>query len=279
VTVLQAVDDARSRLQAAGVRDPYRDAELLLRHVLGWDQARLVVSGGEDLEEAARARFAELVEARASRRPLQHLTGVQAFWRHDFLVTPDVLVPRPETEHLVELGLEWLAGRGAAQVVDVGTGSGCIAISVAAEVRAARVSAVDLSQAALAVARANAARIGAGVSLLRGDLLGAFRPASLDLVLSNPPYVDAADVAGLDPEVGDHEPLLALVPPEGWRALYAQLGAQAREVLRAGGALAVEVGAGQAAEVAWLLEEQGLVPRRTVADLAGIPRVVLATKP
>jgi release factor glutamine methyltransferase len=279
VTVLQAVDDARSRLQAAGVRDPYRDAELLLRHVLGWDQARLVVSGGEDLEEAARARFAALVEARASRRPLQHLTGVQAFWRHDFLVTPDVLVPRPETEHLVELGLEWLAGRGAAQVVDVGTGSGCIAISVAAEVRAARVSAVDLSQAALAVARANAARIGAGVSLLRGDLLGAFRPASLDLVLSNPPYVDAADVAGLDPEVGDHEPLLALVPPEGWRALYAQLGAQAREVLRAGGALAVEVGAGQAAEVAWLLEEQGLVPRRTVADLAGIPRVVLATKP
>jgi release factor glutamine methyltransferase len=278
VTVQQAVEAAHARLEAAGVRDPRRDAELLLRHVLGWDQARLVVAGREALDDASHARFAGLVEARASRRPLQHLTGVQAFWRHEFLVTPDVLVPRPETEHLVELALEWLGGRDA-RVVDVGTGSGCLAISVAAERPAAHVSAVDLSAAALEVARANAMRLEAPVALLRGDLLAPFRPVSLDLVLSNPPYVDAADVTELDPEVRDHDPRLALVPPEGWRSLYARLARQAAACLKPGGALAVEVGAGQAAEVARLLEEQGLAHRRTVPDLAGIPRVVLAARP
>jgi release factor glutamine methyltransferase len=278
VRIDEELELAREGMRAAGVPDPSRDAELLLRHVLGWDRARLLVSAREELAASHARRYRALWAQRATRRPLQHLTGTQAFWRHDFLVTPDVLIPRPETEHLVETALDWLRGRDEARIVDVGTGTGCIALSVAAERRDARVAAIDISPAALDVACANRTRLGVSTALVLGDLLAPVAVSSLDLVLSNPPYVEADELQGLEPEVRDHDPRLALVPPQGWRALYARLARESASCLRSGGALAVEVGAGQSDEVVALLAAAGLRHVRTVADLSGTPRVVLAER-
>ena len=278
MTVAEALAAARRTLQEAGVPDAALDAELLLRHVLGWDRARLLVDSRAELPAGAQAPLDGMIGRRAQRIPLQHITGRQAFWRHEFVVTPDVLSPRPETEHLVEAALEWLGGRPRARIADVGTGSGCIAVSLAAECRDALVVAVDVSPAALAVARGNAQRLGAPVAAVRADLLEAFAPGGLDLVVSNPPYVEAADLAGLQPEVRDHEPRLALVPPDGPRGIYGRLAQQAARVLPEGGAIAVEVGAGQAAMVAGLFADAGLEPRQPITDLGGTPRVVLAIR-
>jgi release factor glutamine methyltransferase len=231
------------------------------------------------LDPRDEARFHALVDERARRRPLQHLTGTQAFWRYEFQVTPDVLIPRPETEALVETCLEELQARRAPRILDVGTGSGCIAISLALERPDAEVHAVDFSEPALEVARRNAARLGARVRFHLGDLL---EPLSggLDLVTSNPPYVDASEIAGLDPEVRDHDPRLALVPPSGDRfAVYLRLVPQAAQALAPGGILVLEVGRGMDGEVRRLCEAAGLRVDRAVPDLAGIPRAVVARKP
>ena len=228
MTVDQALDLATSRLRAGGVAEAPLDAELLLRHVLGWDRAKVLASGRDGLPAGDEARFLRLVAARARRRPLQHLTGTQAFWRHEFVVGPAVLIPRPETEVLVESALELLKAIHRPCVIDVGTGSGCIALSLAAERPDAIVVATDLSAAALQVARRNASRLDlAGrVRFVRGDLLDAFRAGArtpVDLVVSNPPYVEEEEWRGLAPEVRDHDPRGALVPPEGVAALYRRL--------------------------------------------------------
>lgn len=282
MTVAQALDLATSRLRAAGVTEAALDAELLLRHVAGWDRASILTRGGEDLPPGDEARYFGLVGARASRRPLQHLTGTQAFWVHEFTVGPQVLIPRPETELLVEAALGVLPRRGAPRVIDIGTGSGCIGLSLAAERPDATVVATDLSAPALAVARENAARLGVAgrVRFVRGDLLDPFRAlATFDLVVSNPPYVRDAEWRDLAPEVRDHDPRSALVPPEGVEALYGRLLAGAARVLRPGGAVAMEVGAGQAAAISALCARAGFAPATTLADLSGIPRVVLARLP
>src|SRR5688572_22256978 len=211
VTVTEALDAATSTLRAAGIADAGLDAALLLRHVLGWDRASVLERGDRSLPPGAEPRYMALVTARAGRRPLQHLTGTEAVWRNEFLVGPEVLIPRPETELLVELGLETLRGVQSPRIVDVGTGSGCIALSLAAERPDAIVVATDLSAAALAVARQNAARLGLGqrTGLVRADLLDPFRDDDLDLVVSNPPYVAEEDWRGLAPEVRDHDPRTA----------------------------------------------------------------------
>jgi release factor glutamine methyltransferase len=279
-TASAALREAASRLRAAGVRDASWDAGLLLRHVLGWSRADLLARGGEALPAGAQQHLDALVERRAARVPLQHLTGVQAFWRHEFEVTPEVLIPRPDTELLVERALERLPAEAAAVVVDVGTGSGCIALSIAAERPRARVFGLDLSPAALAVARRNAAALGLpdGVEWRQGDLLApvAELRGQVDLVVSNPPYVDPADP--LEPEVRDHEPALALFPPGEPLAIYRRLWPQAAALLRAGGSVLVEVGAGQAAAVAELAREAGLVGVTSWPDLQGIARVVGAVR-
>ncbi|MCL4820482.1 MAG: peptide chain release factor N(5)-glutamine methyltransferase [Vicinamibacteria bacterium] len=276
-----ALREAAARLRAAGVRAAEWDAELLLRHVLGWSRADLVARSGEPLPAEAAERFGALVERRAARLPLQHLTGVQAFWRHEFLVTPEVLIPRPETELLVERALDLLPATGSALVVDVGTGSGCLALSIAAERPPARVWGLDLSPAALEVARRNAVRLGleARVDWRQGDLLVPVDElhGQIDLIVSNPPYVDPADP--LEPEVRDHEPALALFPPGEPLSVYRRLWPQVAIALRPGGRALVEVGAGQANAVADLAHASGLVGVETWPDLQGIPRVVGAARP
>ena len=175
-----------------------------------------------------------------------------------------------------------MAATDRPRIVDVGTGSGCIAVSLAAERPDATVVATDVSGPALAVAARNAARLvpGARIAFVRGDLLAAFRAdAAFDLVAANPPYVPEAEWRGLAVEVKDHDPRRALVPDEGVEAIYARLFADAARALRPGGAVAVEVGAGQAAMVAALAAAAGLAPVRSVTDLQGIARVVIATRP
>jgi release factor glutamine methyltransferase len=285
MTVAEALAWAGARLGAAGVDSPEHDAEVLLRHVLGWDRARVVVEARTALATADEAAFRGLIEERAGRRPLQHLTGRQWFWRHEFVVSSDVLVPRPETELLVEEALARLAQLPAAPaplVADVGTGSGCIALSVAAERPAAEVVAIDVSAEALMVARANTARLGleARVRLVQGDLLAplADRFGSVDLVVSNPPYVDPAAREALPPEVRFHDPPLALFPPGDACAVYRRLVPQAFAALRPGGALLLEIGEGMAEEVARLCASAGLAVERVVPDLRSIPRVVCARR-
>jgi release factor glutamine methyltransferase len=280
ITTAAALREAASRLRAAGVREAEWDAGLLLRHVLGWSRADLVARSGEALPAEAAQRLDALVARRAAREPLQHLTGTQAFWRHEFLVTPEVLIPRPETELLVERALLLLPAEASLLVVDVGTGSGCLPLSIAAERPRARVLGLDLSPAALDVARRNAARLRleARVEWREGDLLApvAELHGQIDVIVSNPPYVDPADP--LEPEVRDHEPPLALFAPDEPLSVYRRLWPQAATALRPGGHALVEVGAGQAAAVAALAHGAGLVEIETWPDLQGIPRVVGARR-
>jgi release factor glutamine methyltransferase len=251
--------------------------------VTGWDRAAFLSRPGAAIVPETLARFFELIGERAKRRPLPHLTGTRAFWRHEFLVTPDVLIPRPETELLVEAGLEALRGRPGPTVADVGTGSGCIALSLAAERPDAVVHAIDISEAALAVARENARRLGLEnrVSFHRGDLLASVPSltGSLDLVVSNPPYVDASEADSLAPEVREHEPALALFAPGDRYSLYRRLAPAAAAALRAGGFLLLEAGQGMADEVCRVCESSGLQVTKVLADLQQIPRVIVARRP
>ncbi len=272
--------EATAALAAAGVPAPEWDAERLLRHVLAWDRATLVTRPQAEIPEAAADRFRELVRQRSARVPLQHLTGSQAFWKHDFLVTRDVLIPRPETELLVETSLVRLRELPRPVIVDVGTGSGCIALSLASERPLAELHAIDVSAPALEVARANARRLGLErrVTFHLGDLLApvASLAPRVDLVVSNPPYVDPADSDSLAPEVAAHEPGTALFASEPFPGIYERLAQGAVRVLRPGGALVVEIGLGQAIPVSDALTRGGLSVIETHGDLAGIPRAVVA---
>jgi release factor glutamine methyltransferase len=284
MTVAQLLAQAARELRDAGVESPDWDAELLLRSVLGWDRAALVASPETSLSLERDAEFRRLVAERARRVPLQHLTGTQAFWKQELRVTPDVLIPRPETELLVETALELLRERERPLIVDVGTGSGCIAIALAAEREDAVLHATDVSEAALAMARANARRLGleSRVAFELGDLLEPVAPAvrgRVDLVVSNPPYVDSAERDTLAPEVRDHEPALALFPPGDALSVYRRLVPAAAEALRPGGALVVEIAPGLDRGVADLFESAGFEAVAVRPDLAGRPRAVLGRRP
>lgn len=280
--VSEALRLAARRLKDAGIEEPALDAELLLRHVLDRDRGALLSREAEELTSDQEARFLALVAEREARRPLQHLTGVQAFYGRDFLVTPDVLIPRPETEILVESALERCPPSQRVVAVDVGTGSGCIALTLASERPSAEVHAVDISREALEVARSNARRLGleGRVRFYQGDVTEPVRDMvrQVDLVVSNPPYVDPADHASLMPEVRDHEPRLALLPVPDRPRLYRRLAAGARRLLRPGGTLVLEVGRGQAEDVSAICRREGLQVERVVPDLRGIPRVVVAVR-
>ena len=243
----------------------------------------MIARAAEEVPDPAAALFEAAVAQRARRRPLQHLTGHQAFWKHDFIVTPDVLIPRPETELLVETALEVIRDVRTPVVVDVGTGSGCIALSLAAERSDARVHAVDLSPAALLVARGNAARLHleSRVTFHEGDLLEPVRAlaGTFDLVVSNPPYVSAEEWAALEPEVRDHDPRMALVPPEGVPALYDRLIGSAAAAAAPGGFILVEMGAGQSQDIAGAMQRAGLEDVSVRPDLAGVPRVASGRRP
>jgi release factor glutamine methyltransferase len=268
-SVREALDSAVVALKASGVETPRLDAEVLLAHVLGVERAALVVDRELAVEGGAVREYQNAVRRRAfDREPVAYITGVKGFRRLELAVDPRVLIPRPETETLVEAAIELLPH--GVRVVDVGTGSGAVALALKDERPDLEVTATDVSEEALAVARTNAQRLGLDVVLAHADLLTGV--GDFDAVVSNPPYVE--DGAELAPEIVRHEPSLALrAGPEGLdvlRALVPAAAALGAELL------AVEVGAGQAAAVEAMAGEAGFGRAERRRDLAGIERVVVA---
>jgi release factor glutamine methyltransferase len=265
----EIVERVAATLADAGVPDPRTDAEILVAEVHGISRSALYVPDGE-LSAAALGRLEALVERRRLREPLQYVLGEWGFRRLTLAVDPRALIPRPETEMLVERCLALLAGVPEPSVLDVGVGSGAIALGVADERPDARVVAVDASADALSLARENAERTGlAGrVELVHGDLFAGLG-GPFDLVASNPPYVSEAELPGLEPEVRDWEPRAALVGD----GITEAIAAGAREVLVPGGAIVLETAGGKAGEVALLLERLGYTGVRATPDLTGAARI------
>jgi release factor glutamine methyltransferase len=268
--VRAAVERVAGRLERARCESPRVDAELLVGHVLARSRAELYVDSRRTLSEAERNELERLVSRRERREPLAYVLGSWGFRRLTLVVDRRVLVPRPETEIVVERCLALVAELDEPRVLDVGTGSGAIALAIADEHPGARVTAIDASDDALAVARENAARTGIAVEILRWDLLHGLPGGPWDLVVSNPPYVRPDEIESLEPEVRDWEPRAALV---GEGAAEAIAGS-ARTVLRAGGALVLEVADGDAERVADLLRGLGYRDVAITTDLAGRDRVV-----
>lgn len=283
-TVLTLLRWSTQYLEEKGLSGVRTDVEHLLAHVLGMGRLDVYLHFDRPVASAELAAFKPLLLERAKRRPLQYIVGRAAFRELDLEVDERVLIPRPETEELVEAVLarvrEW--GREGLEAVDVGTGSGAIALSLALEGPFRRVTGTDRSGAALEVARANvdAAGLGARVRLLEGDLYAALPEGErFDVVVSNPPYVAPEEMDGLEAEIRDWEPGSALVAPDGGLAVLGALVDGAPAVLAGGGLLALEVGAGQSAAVAGRLRAAGGWDAPVVLrDLAGRDRIVMASR-
>jgi len=281
-TVGSAILRAVAELREARVDSPRLTAEVLLAHVLGWERTRVLGHVGDDLDAGAQSQLQALVRRSAAGEPLHYLTGEREFYGLSFRVTPAVLIPRPETEILVEKALELARPRaGSLRFVDVGTGSGCIAVSLAHELPRALGWATDVSQSALAIARQNARRAGVGgrVEFICCDLLECFpaRP-HFDLILSNPPYISGAEMGELPRMVRDHEPNQALCGGLSGIEAYIRLIPQAAQRLAAAGCLLLEIGAGQAAEISEIVRDAGLTLTETIQDLQSIPRCLVAQR-
>ncbi len=272
---LDAVHEAAAELEVAGVPSPRIDAELLVAGVLGISRTELYASD-RALAAEELARLGALVERRREREPLAYVLGEWGFRRLVLTVDRRALVPRPETEVVVERCLAHLRGLESPRVVDVGTGSGAIALALADEHQGARVVAVDCSEGALALAAENLARTGLAdrVELLAGDLLDGLE-GPFDLVVSNPPYVPVDEYGSLQPEIRFHEPFEAVVGEGVWE----RIAHDARAVLVSGGALVLECADGQAAEVAEGLAALGYADVRRTPDLAGRDRAVEGRRP
>ena len=272
--VKRAVAETAERLEAAGCESARVDAELLVSHVLGLSRSELAVEPARKLSSAEEHELASLVERRAARVPLAYVLGEWGFRRLVLRVDPRVLVPRPETEVVVERCLALVAGIEAPRVLDVGTGSGAIALAIADEHPGARVTAIDASSGALEVAGANAVGVGIAIELRECDLFGGLPAGPWDLVVSNPPYVLPEEIESLEPEVRDWEPRVALVGVGATEAVARG----ALDVLEPGGALVLEVAAGDARRVTVLLGELGYDGVVVTEDLAGRDRVVEGTR-
>ena len=279
ITLAEVLRRSTDYLESHGSSTPRLDAELLLAHGLGLSRLELYTQFDRPLGEGELAECRELVRRRGTREPVAYVIGHWGFRRLDLMVDRRVLVPRPETELVVERCLQLLEGGERPAVVDVGTGSGAIALAVKDERPDARVTACDISVDALAVAAANAERLGLDVTFVQSDLLDQVEDGPFDLVVSNPPYVSAGEVDALEPEVAVHEPRLATVAGEDGLEVYRRLLPQAAERLAPGGWLVLECGAGQAAALVAELAGLGYGDAEVDRDLAGIDRVVWARRP
>lgn len=294
-SVRELLKQGIAQLREAQVPSFSLAAELLLLHVAGRDRISLYTHPEEILSPEIAEKYFMLLRRRSAGEPTQHLTGKQEFWGLEFEVTPDVLIPRPETEHLIEVALDRLAvreiragrpprltGEGIV-IVDVGTGSGCIAIALAKELSAATIYATDISKAALEVARRNATRLGFAdrihfleSNLLQGclSLATSHSPLSFDLIISNPPYISRREAESLPIEVREHEPNAALYGGEEGYELYGALIPEAANCLKPGGLLVLELGYNSLPAVQPLLETAEWTGISVTKDLAGISRVL-----
>ncbi len=278
--VRDALRGAIARLRAAGVEDPARDARALMAHALGIAPLHLAAATGDAMTGAQAIAFETAVAARERRQPVTQITGERVFWGFPFRVTPDTLDPRPETEILVAEALR----APFARMLDLGTGTGCILIACLLETGTATGTGLDASAAALVVAGENAARLGVAdrTGFVRRDWLDPGWSGGLgrfDLIVSNPPYIAADEMAALSPEVRDWEPHLALTPGGDGLDAYRAIACDAMSLLRPGGRILMETGPTQGPAVAGFLAAAGLVSARILADFDGRDRVVVAEAP
>jgi release factor glutamine methyltransferase len=277
----QALSSAIERLEAADIGSPRMNAEVLLMFVLGVNRAYLYAHSERELTAEDEARYDEVLAQRAMGMPSQYITGHQEFWGLDFVVSPAVLIPRPETEHLVETVLELARGISQPKLVDVGTGSGCVALALAHELTGAEVYAVDVSEEALENARANAARLrlDGRVRFMVSNVLEALIGVDdFDFVVSNPPYVGFGEANKVQKSVRDFEPRVAVFAGEQGLDVIGPLVEQAHRALKPGGWLAMEIGYSMRDAVENLLSPTMWEDVRAVPDLQGIPRVVAGRK-
>jgi release factor glutamine methyltransferase len=281
-TVLELLQWTEEHFESHGIDTARLDAEVLLAHALGTKRLQLYVDFEKPIYEAERSTFRELVVRRARDRvPVSLLLGSREFWSLELTVTEDVLSPRPETETLVEAGLASLPDpAGDYAIVDLGTGSGAIALALASERPGARVTATDISPQALQIARTNADKLHLSerIRFVEGDLLAAVPGEQFDLVVSNPPYVARRDAGTLPPELA-HEPEVALFGGEDGFEVSSRLVGEVMEALVPGGTFAVELAPDQTERIAEECRKAGLVEVETLRDLARRPRVVVAHKP
>jgi release factor glutamine methyltransferase len=281
-TIRRLLTWTREFLERKGSESPRLDAEVMLAHVLEWQRVELYTHYEDAIGEQARAAFRELVRRRAEGAPVAYLVGRKEFYSLTLAVSPAVLIPRPETEFVVMEFLALCKGLDGPRAVDVGTGSGCIAIACTQQHASARFVAIDLSEDALAVARGNAARHGVGdrIDFRRGDALDPVASEGpFDAVLSNPPYIPSGEIAGLEPGVRDHEPRLALDGgPDGLRVV-GRIVDRAIPLLKPGGHLILEIGTAQEQPVRALVEARAEYRlAATIRDLRQHPRVIRATR-
>lgn len=273
MNVATALRQGQELLEQDSIAAPRLTAEVLLAHALRCERVYLYAHPERELADVEQLHFGRYLHERLGGKPTQYITGRQEFYGRTFRVTPAVLIPRPETEHVVEAALRHAAG--ARRLLDIGTGSGCLAVTLKKELPAAQVAACDISAPALEVARENARTHGAGVAFFQAD--AAESVARIDLIVSNPPYVPAEEASGLPREVREHEPAVALFGGPGGVEFYPRLLAGAARALLPGGRLIVEIGYKSRAQVEALVgpqwAERGIEP-----DLAGIDRVMVLRK-
>jgi release factor glutamine methyltransferase len=278
-----AINEASRRLADAGIESSRLDAELLMADAAEVTR-EAILTGSIELSAAILKKFDALVARREKREPIAYILGHKEFYSLDFEVTPAVLIPRPETEFVVNAALECVAGKADTHVLDIGTGSGAIAIAIAVNALSARVTAVDISADAIAVASRNAQRhqVEDRVTFRRADCFEILDRGSaletFDLIVSNPPYLENGEIAALDLDVRGYEPRIALSAGADGLDVLRRIATDAPRHLTTGGELIVEVAAGQAAAVANLFEEAGLRRVSVVNDFAGHPRVVRAAR-
>jgi release factor glutamine methyltransferase len=271
MTIQTALHQGSRLLEEAGIAAPRLTAEVMLSHALGCERSYLYAHPEEELGHNPWLHYGRYLHERLEGKPTQYITAHQEFYGREFRVTPAVLIPRPETEHVVEVALR--VAPAARHLLDIGTGSGALAVTLALET-GAEAWATDISPAAVAVAAQNARRLGARVGFVVCDVAGAIAAGSMDLIVSNPPYVPLAQRDGLQREVRDWEPPVALFAGETGLDVYARIVADAPRVLKPGGWLVVELGFGTLEAVTQLLV--GWADVHVEPDLAGIPRVIAA---
>jgi release factor glutamine methyltransferase len=278
MTIRDAIAGAAERLGQEPIGPPRMAAETLMMFALGCDRAHLYAHPERELHSAEQSRFEDAVTQRASGKPLQYITGVQEFWGLEFKVTAAVLIPRPETEHLVEAAIAKARANAdrRLRMVDVGTGSGCVALAIASELPDVEMEALDISGAALDVARQNAKKLKLDrVKFYESDLLSAAQ-GEFNIIVSNPPYVGRCEADKVQREVREHEPQVAVFGGEQGLDIYRRLIPQAWGRLKPGGWLLMEIGFSIEVQVKALLGDWSEVS--AVPDLQGIPRVVMARK-
>ena len=276
-TIAQAIQAAEAALREAEIPEPHREAGSLLQFAIARDRAFVVAHPEYELTEQELAIFTDALARRAARVPFQQITGRQEFYGLDFIVTPDVLIPRPETEILVELAIE-IIGDSNAKFLDIGVGSGCISVAILKNCLTATGQAVDVSEAAIEVANRNATLHGVPdrIAISVSDVFENISPQRFNLIVSNPPYVPIADIETLQPEVRDHEPHQALTDGSTGLSIIEKIVAGAPDHLVPSGYLLMEIGFGQSAAVEALFDTNIWQTVETIPDLQSIPRIVKA---